>query len=167
MMLDLLSGLGWMVPAAVLVPNVLWALLPSRGRPTAGTTSLPHWVRWVEPVEWAGRLAVFTLPVFYRFKVGTTASVVALWAMVAALLFYYAGWVRYFTHGREPVLLYKRLVGAPLPLAVSPVVYFLAASIVLRSMPLAIATVVFGPAHVAISRAEYGRLLSETCSSAT
>jgi hypothetical protein len=44
--------------------------------------------------------------------------------MLLALAFYYTGWVRYFTRGRTPALLYKPLLGIPLPLAVSPVDYF-------------------------------------------
>jgi hypothetical protein len=112
MVLDTLRGLGWTVPLAVLVPNVLWAVLP--GAPSAPpTTALPSWTRWAEPVEWVGRAAVFILPVFSRFKLGTAASVVALWAMVPALTFYYTGWARYFTRGRTPVLLFKPLCPWP------------------------------------------------------
>jgi hypothetical protein len=161
MTLDLLRGLGWLVPVAVLVPNVLWALLPGASRAAPRTTALPQWVRWVEPVEWVGRMAVFILPVLCHFKLGTMTSVVALWAMLLTLLFYYLGWLRYFSHGREPVQLYRRLLGVPLPLAVSPVVYFLAASLVLRSRLLAIAAVVFGAAHVTVGWAEYECLKSD------
>ena len=95
---------------------------------------------------------------FYRFSLRTTAGRLALGVMLLALAFYYTGWARYFTTGRNFALLYKPLVGIPLPLAVSPVVYFLAASVALRSVPLAIAAVVFGTAHVAVSRFECERM---------
>jgi len=169
MTLDLLRGLGWAVPVAVLLPNALWLVLPSAAAPPARppTTALPSWTRWAEPVEWVGRAAVFILPVFSRFKLGTAASVVALWAMVLALAFYYTGWARYFTRGRTPVLLFKPLLGVPLPLAVSPVAYLLAASVALWSTPLGVAAVVFGAAHVAISLFEYRRLVSGSPSSST
>ena len=135
-MLDILRGLGWTS-----------RLPPSR-------------VRWVQPVEWVGRAAVFIIPVFYRFGLGTAASMLAGEVMLVALAFYYTGWARYFTRGRTPELLYMPLFGMPLPLAVSPVVYFLAASAPMRSVPLAVAAVVFGVAHVAISRFEFERILS-------
>ena len=131
-MLDILRGLGWTS-----------RLPPSR-------------VRWVQPVEWAGRAAVFILP----FRLGAAASMLAGEVMLVALAFYYTGWARYFTRGRTPELLYMPLFGMPLPLAVSPVVYFLAASAPMRSVPLAVAAVVFGVAHVAISRFEFERILS-------
>ena len=161
-MLDMLCGLGWLVPVAVLLPNVLWAVLSGAERPPSPTTPLPPWTRLVEPVELVGRAAVFILPVFYRFKSGTTTSVAGLAVMLIALAFYYLGWGRYFTRGRDPVLLYKSLLGVPLPLAVSPVVFFIAASVVLESAPLAIASVAFGAAHVAIGLAERRRLRSPT-----
>jgi hypothetical protein len=160
MTLDMLLGWGWMVPVAVLFPNVLWAVLPGAAWPASRTTATQPWTRWVEFVECVGRAAVFILPVFYRFKLGTPASVVAVLAMLLALAFYYVGWIRYFTRGREPELLYKRLLGVPLPLAVSPVVYFLAASVALEPSPLAVAAVVFGAAHVAIGSSEYRRLVA-------
>jgi hypothetical protein len=99
------------------------------------------------------------IPVFCRLRLAT-ASMLAGEVMLLALAFYYTGWARYFTRGRTPVLLFKPLFGVPLPLAVSPVVYFLAASVPLRSLPLAASAVVFGVAHVAISLSEYVRLVS-------
>jgi len=158
MTLEVLRGLGWTVPVAVLLPNALWVVLPGAAPPTSPPTAPPSWLRWVQPVEWVGRAAVFLLPVFYRFELDTTPGVVALDTMLLALAFYYTAWARYFTRGRNPVLLYKPLVGVPLPLAVSPAVYFVAASIPLRSVPLAVAAVVFGAAHVAISKFECERM---------
>jgi hypothetical protein len=122
--LDALRGWGWTVPVAVLLPNALWVILPSGAPPAPPTTAPPSWVRWVQPVEWAGRAAVLIIPVFYRLSLGSTACMLALTAMLLALAFYYTAWVRYFTRGRNSALLYKPLVGVPLPLAVSPAVYF-------------------------------------------
>ncbi len=165
MTLDLLRGLGWAVPVAVLLPNALWLVLPSAAAPPARPpTTPPSWARRGEPVEWVGRAAVFIIPVFCRFSLGSTAGMLALAAMLLSLAFYYTGWARYFTRGRTPVLLFKPLFGVPLPLAVSPVVYFLAASVALRSVPLAVSAVAFGVAHVAISLFEYRRLVSGSSS---
>jgi len=156
--MDLFRGLGWMVPVAVLLPNIVWAVLPAGASPATPKPVPPHWVRWVEVVEWVGRMAVLVLPVFSQFRLGTAASVLAGEVMFLALAFYYTGWARYFTRGRTAVLLYKPLFGVPLPMAVSPAVYFLAASAPLRSVPLAVAAVVFGAAHVAVGRFEYESL---------
>ncbi len=159
-MLDTLRGLGWLVPVAVLAPNALWVALPGAAGLAPPAIPAPPWTRWVAPVEWVGRAAVFILPVLYRLEAGTMASVAALWVMSLALAFYYLGWLRYFTRGRERALLHGRLLGVPLPLTVSPVAYFLAASVALAPRPLAVAAVVFGAAHIAISWSEHARLVA-------
>jgi hypothetical protein len=107
-------------------------------------------------VEWVGRAAVLFLPTLYRFEAG--GNDIARWSMVAALAFYYLGWLRYFVGGRKARLLYAPLLQVPVPLAVSPVVFFLAASVALQAWPLAIAAVVFGAAHVALAWTEHRRL---------
>lgn len=81
------------------------------------------------------------------------------WLMLLALAFYYMAWGRFYTRGRTPVLLYRPLFGVPLPLALSPVVLFLAAAVPLRALPLAVGAIVFGVAHVALSGFEYERLV--------
>jgi hypothetical protein len=132
-------------------PNALWAALPGAASPASVTITPPSWVRWAQPVEWVGRAAVVIIPVFCRFRLATVASMLAGEVMLLALAFYYTGWTRYFTGGRTPVLLYEPLFRVLLPLAVRPVVFFLAAALVMGSVPLAAADVVFGTAHLAIA----------------
>jgi len=152
------GSLGWAVPVAVAIPNVLWAVFPLRERqPVLAATSGPVVPKWVEWVERAGQVSVFVLPFLYRFDLVSPASLVALGLMGFSLAFYYLGWLRYFLGGRRPEMLYRSLLGVPLPLSVSPVVFFLASSFVLRSVPFAIASVVFGVAHVVVGRAAHGR----------
>lgn len=103
---------------------------------------------------------MFILPLLYRFQTATTWSAPALCTMGVALGFYYVSWARYVLRGREPVLLYKPQGGVPVPLAISPVIYFLAASVALGSVPLAVAAVMFGGAHVSLALVEHKRLTS-------
>jgi hypothetical protein len=153
------GSLGWVVPVAVAIPNVVWAVFPARERqPVHAATSGPVAPKWVEWVERVGQVSVFVLPFLYRFDLVSPASLVALGLMGLALAFYYLGWLRYFLCGRRPEMLYRSLLGVPLPLSVSPVAFFLASSFVLRSVPLAIASLAFGGAHVVVSRTAHGRL---------
>jgi len=152
-------GTGWWVTVALLAPNVLWALFPGRVR-RAAPEAAPRRLAWVAGVEWVSRLAAIVLPVFSRYQLRSTGEMAASCAMALSLSFYYTGWLRYFLGGREPVLLYQTLLGIPLPLAVSPVVFLLAASIALHSPALACATAVFGAAHLTLASAERERLLS-------
>jgi hypothetical protein len=146
---------GGLVAVLLLLPNVLWMILPPRGdAPTSGHVAEPFW-RALEIVEWLGRIAALVIPFFYRITVREPWQVVALVVTVLALLFYYAGWVRYFCGGRRHTLLFAPLAGVPVPLAISPIVYLLGASALLGSWPLAVATAVLGAAHVPISWRDY------------
>ena len=75
----------------------------------------------------------------------------SLTVMVLALLVYYAGWTRYFLRGRSHALLFEPFLRLPIPLAISPIVYLLAASMLLGSWCLALATVILGFGHLWIS----------------
>ena len=97
------------------------------------------------------RIAVFVVPFFNRVEAQSTRQVVALVVMVLALLFYYAGWSRYFVCDRRYALLFKSFLGVPLPLAISPIVYYLAASVMFGSWYLALATAILGVGHLSIS----------------
>jgi hypothetical protein len=109
----------------------------------------------MEVLEWVGRIAALVIPFFYRIDVQGTRQVVALVVMALALLVYCAGWVRCFTRGRSYALLFEPLLGIPIPLAVSPIVYLLAASVLLGSWYLAVATMILGLGHLSISYREF------------
>jgi hypothetical protein len=85
--------------------------------------------------------------------------VITAWIVMGASLgFYYAGWVRFFVRGRDYLLLYKPMIGLPIPMAISPVIYFLFASLVLGSFYQAIGAAVLGVGHISISTCEYRRI---------
>jgi len=105
----------------------------------------------METLEWVGRIGALVIPFFYRVEARSMRQVVALVVMALALLLYYAGWARYFARDRSYALLFEPFLGVPLPLAISPIVYFLAASVLFGSWYLALATVVLGVGHLSIS----------------
>ena len=78
--------------------------------------------------------------------------------MVAFLLIYYAAWLRFFLKDRQYELLYSPLRGLPLPMVVSPIAYFLAASVFLSSWFLGAFAVVLAIGHTYISQVESERL---------
>jgi ABC-type glycerol-3-phosphate transport system permease component len=101
---------------------------------------------------------VFAIPCFYRIQIESTIASVSLVVMALALGGYYLGWLRYVLRGRHFALLFSPMWGIPLPMAVLPVIYFGAASGLLRSWPLAVATVVFAIGHLAVSSLEQQRI---------
>jgi hypothetical protein len=146
---------GGLISILILLPNLLWMVLPPRGKPEDDAVHRNGQHRVMEILEWVGRIAALVIPFFYRIEVQSTRQVVPLVVMALALLLYYTGWTRYFTRGRSYALLFEPLLGIPLPLAVSPIVYLLAASALLASWYLALATLILGLGHLSISYREF------------
>ncbi len=146
---------GWPVTLAVLWPNLLWLLLPPRDAPSS---SPPEFPRWVGVLETVGRLGVFVVPCFSRVEFAGSHDWGGVGVMGLALAIYYGGWTRYFLMGRRYELLYRSLLKFPIPLAVSPVVYFIAAAAVLNSAALAAMSVLFGDPHIYLSYRESRRV---------
>ena len=106
-------------------------------------------------VEGIGRIGVFILPVFFAIHIEETYEVIALLGMIISLAFYYAGWIRYFKNNREYSLLFSPMAGIPVPLAVSPIVFFLFAAIILRSPYLFVAAAILAIGHIPVSLKQY------------
>ena len=150
---------GGLVSVLVLLPNLLWMLFPPRDQPEDESGPADGLPRVMERLEWVGRVAAFVIPFFYRLDAQSARQVAALVVMALALLLYYAGWVRFFTRGRRYALLFEPMLGLPVPMAVSPVVFFLAASVLFGSWYLSLATVILGVGHLWISFQESRRVL--------
>ncbi len=148
--------LGGVITLAVLLPNLLVLALRPVGIPPEPARKNRR-MKVMEIVERLGQVGCFAIPFFYRLPVLRNASVDALAVMTLALGFYYAGWARYAIKGHRFVLLYAPLLGAPLPMAISPVVYFAAASVFLESWPLAAATGLLAIGHLYVSQSEWLR----------
>jgi hypothetical protein len=142
--------MGWMIPLLVLLPNALLVRFPPKERPAeASGVSLG-----LQVAERLGQAGVFVIPFFYRPHFGGTPSAVSVAVMAIALVGYYLGWLRYALRGQRYALLFAPLWSIPLPLAVLPVVYFGAASALVRSWYLGLATLVFAIGHLAVSEHE-------------
>lgn len=151
--------LGGIVTIAILLPNVLIWLLPPREVPPETDledTQRQHFRR-LRIVERVGQAGSFLIPFFYALPPLREASVDALAVMALALSFYYAGWVRYASKGHRYLLLFAPFLGVPLPMAVSPVIYFIAAAVFLHSWPLAVAAVILAAGHIPVSQAAWKR----------
>ena len=111
----------------------------------------------MEGIERIGQIGTFPHPLLLPIPALRGAAIDALVVMALALLFYYSGWARYAIKGQRFVLLFAPFLKVPLPLAVSPVVYFAAASVFLRAWPLTIAVIILAAGHLYISQGEYRR----------
>lgn len=144
--------LNMWIPLAVLLPSLVMIGLPPHNTPDlSGSRS----VRGLVIAEGIGRIGVFAAPLVSPLHHKTIGEWAGGLGMAVFLLLYYAGWLRYFVRGREFGLLYRPLLGISVPLAVLPVLYFAAASVVLHSGWMLLAAVILGAGHIPASMLMY------------
>ncbi len=143
--------LGGIITLAVLLPNLLAVFFP----PTTRLADVPQpndtRLQIMTVVERIGQVGSFVIPFFYQLNLTNAIETVSLAIMVGALVLYYAGWIRYLVLGWAEELFYRSLLGIPLPMAVTPVIYFLSASVLLGSAWLMLAAVALGVGHITVS----------------
>lgn len=144
-----------LITAAVLAPNLLFLVLSPSDAKKYGESADPLLFTILERI---GQVGSFILPLFFPLAFSGTLVHVAWIVMGVFLAFYYAGWTRFFMGPRGYSLLLRPLLGVPVPMALSPVLYFLVSSVVLGSIWQAIAAAILGVGHVTITIREYRRL---------
>jgi len=142
---------AWVFLLPIAVPNLIWALMPRQPANEPLVSSFGSRLTLFVVLESVGRVVVFAMPFFLEFSIHTEFDRVLLGIGALALLVYYAGWARFFIRDRQPSLLFAPLGGLPVPLAVSPVVYFLTLAGLMRSPLMAVVTTAFGVAHIWLS----------------
>jgi hypothetical protein len=151
--------LGGIITLLVLLPNLLVIIYPPAGAPPQNSKD-GSLVKLMSVLERAGQIGSFVIPFFYAldFDINDGEIGIGLTVMALSLGLYYACWVRYVLLGHRFDLLYKPCLGFPLPLAVCPVVYFLAAAIVLHSLYLWLAAMILAVGHIYVSYGELKRV---------
>jgi hypothetical protein len=142
---------GWMVTVFVLLPNLLFVFFPPAEIPPERIGRNPAFERITGILERIGQAACFTIPVFYALRFDTALGKIAVTVGLCALLFYYAGWLRFVFSKRSFCLLFSPLAGIPIPMAIAPILVFLMAAINMQSWPLGIAAIVLAAGHLPIS----------------
>lgn len=143
------------IPVLVLLPSFILVAKPPEGLPE---TRKDRKALMYAAFEGIGRASTFVLPLFYPVHMKHPSDITALAWMGVFLLFYYAGWLRYLQGNRELRLLYSPMLGIPVPLAVSPVLYFLGAAVLLHSQLYLLAALLFACGHIPASLHIYRQL---------
>jgi hypothetical protein len=144
--------LGGAVTLLVLLPNLAAVFFPPRKQLEKPGKPDPKQLQLFTVLERIGQVACFVLPFFYRLAFSSVIRGIALAVMALVLAVYYAGWVRYLVLGQDEALFYRPLLGIPLPMAVMPVLYFLAAALLLGSFWLLLAAILLGVGHIQVTR---------------
>jgi hypothetical protein len=134
------SPLGLIVSVGVLAPNLLLVWFPPRT--PLPSVSVPGLARWLER---AGQALCMAVP-----AITAPGPVVWWWLLPAAsgLACYYILWGRYLATGREPAALYRPWHGVPIPMAILPVIVFVAAAAWLNDIWIAVAALVLAAGHI-------------------
>ena len=132
---------GLILSLAILAPNFLLLAWPPRNPPATPATT--GWL--LSALEKGGQAACLVAPALTGRDAGLDGWLVAVIAFVGV---YYGLWARYFVRGRDFALLYSSLALVPVPMAVFPVLAFLAGAGWLHSWWLAGAAVVLGAGHI-------------------
>ena len=134
---------GLLVGIAILLPSLLLVAFPARDTP-----KLPPEPLVLTILERGGQMGCLVLATII-------SSVPGSWwwgaAVVACVLVYYGLWLRFFWTGRPFLALYAPLGPIPVPMAIFPVLAFLACSAWLSNWWLAAAAVVLAVAHITTS----------------
>jgi hypothetical protein len=136
------------IPIAVLLPNFLFFVIQPRNSPENEHNQINPIFKIAEGV---GRLGVFVLPIFSASHMDRKYEVLALIGMLVFLVFYYSCWIRYFIGNREYLLLFSPILGVPVPLAISPILYFCCASVILHSPLMFLSSLILAVGHIPAS----------------
>jgi hypothetical protein len=104
------------------------------------------------------RMGMVVVPIFLSVDLAQARALPTLVVGLVGLSLYYGAWTRYFVGGRAAHLLFESCLGIPLPLAVAPTVYLLAASVLTRSILLALFAIAFGVVHIPLSAVQARRV---------
>lgn len=134
------SPLGLLVSALVLAPNLLMLRFPPR--PSLPSTRVPWPLTWAER---AGQALCLVVP-----AITEPGTIAWGWSVLvaAAVAAYLALWGRYLTTGRRADVLFGSVLRVPVPMAILPVVAFLATAAWLANPWIGIAAVVLAIGHI-------------------
>ncbi len=134
---------GAIVPALLMLPNVVWMLFYKLDTGTKSSVPRP-----LSLAENGVRILALALPFFYTLKLGRERSTAALIGMTVSLGVYYAAWGRFFLGGGSDSLLSASLLRIPSPLALAPVALLLFSSYLMSSWLMFAAALCFGVLHI-------------------
>lgn len=129
---------------AVLIPNVFLIFFKPKNIVQYEMTKK---IKILETFERIGQLGIFISPLFFKFHYDLTLLIL----LIAFLVIYYIGWARFYISGCHFHDLFKPLFYIKVPLAVSPILYFMVLSLLLKSYVLFIFAIVFTIGHIPIS----------------
>ncbi|MDC7124205.1 MAG: hypothetical protein PQJ46_01470 [Spirochaetales bacterium] len=139
---------GIIIPVLILLPNLLIVIYKGEIE-TSGNKA--HIILTV--LENLSRFGTVILPIFYKINMDGPFYKLLTLAMILLLVLYYIAWIRLVRFNFEREYFLKRLI-IPLPLVFAPTVFLILSSVVLKSIPMLLFSIVFLIFHYLVSRIE-------------
>ncbi|HWR07599.1 hypothetical protein [Sporomusa sp.] len=139
-----------LIPLFIVLPNLLFVVLPPLNMPLLEKEK----VIWLI-LERIGQAGVFLVPLFHMVHLDTVTKQAAFALIIMAVTVYYFCWWRFFRNKRQYIWLFQPLGIIPIPMAVMPLLYFLASAIIMESLSMFLAAVCLGLGHLPISYKSY------------
>lgn len=138
---------GLIVFLLPMVINIFYVIFPPKQTEEAVSLKMPV----LEAIEQGTRIAYAgaVCILVSNLKIDYTGAF--LYISIIFLVLYHIVWIRYYIGSRDVRLLGTKFLGVPMPLAVFPVLYFIAASIWLHNYIATALMVIFGIVHNIIS----------------
>jgi len=152
--LNAISIRGMIILIILMLPNILFAVLPVKGVPHK-TEDAGAFLNFLEQ---SMRIAYFAVLIFGTNNNKINSQKLVMIGMIVCIVIYYLLWLRYFINGRENILLFKKILGIPVPMAVFPVLFLILAGFWLNSIWLIVIGILFGIGHVLNSYCIYCQL---------
>jgi hypothetical protein len=149
--------LGIAISAVIAAPYLLLLTATPTGLPPKRQVARGGLYHRMELVERVGQVATFVVPIWFKFVLSGWLNWAMFAVMSVALVFYYAGWIRFVRSGSRYRDMFAPLLGVPIPMALAPIVYFSAAAVGMHSWQLAVAVTVMavGSVYVSLSMWSY------------
>jgi hypothetical protein len=143
--------LGIAISAVIAAPYLLLLTATPTGLPPKRQVARGGLYHRMELVERIGQISTFVVPIWFKFELVGALNWAMFGVMGVALVFYYAGWIRFVRSGSRYRNMFAPLLGVPIPMTIAPIVYFSAAAVGMRSWQLGVAVAVMAVGTVYVS----------------
>lgn len=138
------SWQGLILVLLPLLPNLVFFLLPA----PVTANKLKDGGLFINIIEHGGRIVFYILMIFLINKNPIPGQVFFSIGMGACLLVYLILWGRYFFQGRKFNLLFDKVIGIPIPMAIFPIFFYLFSTICLGNYFACLALAIFAVGHI-------------------
>ena len=136
------SWIGFLAFIIPMIPNIIWAILPSVEN---GITDMKAPYPWIDQVMQICRTMMIICLILLIHQKGVIKSGLRPLSIlvIGCLVTYFMAWAFYFSGRISPLTI--------LSLAVFPCMYFMGVAIILRNIPALIFSVIFAICHIGVT----------------